>query len=123
MKYPSSIHYDCKELESILANTYGVLVYQEQVQEACRKMAGYSLGRADLIRRAMGKKKMEIMNKEREIFLFGNESNRKEGEALVPGCIANGISEEAATTVWNKMVEFANYAFNKSHKHNCGIMQ
>ena len=86
-------------------------------------MAGYSLGRADLIRRAMGKKKMEIMNMEREIFLFGNAQSRKENEALVPGCIANGIGEEAATTVWNKMVEFANYAFNKSHKQNCAIMQ
>ena len=115
MKNPSSIHYDCKELESILSNTYGVLVYQEQVQEACRKMAGYSLGRADLIRRAMGKKKLDVMLAEQEIFLHGNANSRKEGEALVPGCIANGISEEAAKTVWDKMVEFANYAFNKSH--------
>lgn len=107
---PNSVKYDCPELEPILKRTYGVIVYQEQVQEICRALAGYSFGRADLIRRAMGKKKQYIMDAEKEIFLHGNKDTKKEDEDLVPGCIANGISEEAALTIWGKMEEFAKYA-------------
>lgn len=110
-----SVKYDCDELKPILSKTYGVIVYQEQVQEICRELAGYSYGRADLIRRAMGKKKQYIMDAEKEIFLHGNADSKKPDEALVPGCIANGISEQAALTIWGKMEEFAKYAFNKSH--------
>lgn len=112
---PTSIHYDTPELEEILSRTYGVIVYQEQVQQIVRKLAGYSLARGDLIRRAMGKKKTDVMNAEREIFLYGNNQSRKDSEALVPGCIENHINEKAAITIWDKMVKFAEYAFNKSH--------
>ena len=115
MNAPNSIHYDCPEVEPILKKTYGVLVYQEQVQEICRELAGYSYGRADLIRRAMGKKKHEIMDAEKQTFIYGNKDTKKENEAYVPGCLSNGITEEAALTIWNKMAEFASYAFNKSH--------
>lgn len=115
MNAPAKIHYDCPQLEPILKKTYGVLVYQEQVQEICRELAGYSYGRADLIRRAMGKKKHYIMDAEKQIFLYGNKDSKKEDEAFVPGCIANGIPESAALTIWDKMAEFASYAFNKSH--------
>ena len=115
MNSPSRIHYDCPELKPILNKTYGVLVYQEQVQEICRELAGYTYGRADLIRRAMGKKKVYIMDAEKQVFLYGNKNSRKEDEAYVPGCIANGISESAALVIWDKMAAFAAYAFNKSH--------
>ena len=111
------IAYDVPELEEILKPTYGVIVYQEQVQQIVRKLAGYSLGRGDLIRRAMGKKKIAIMNAEREVFINGNEGHLKIGEALVPGCIKNGIPEDKAIIIWDKMAEFAKYAFNKSHKY------
>ena len=115
MNSPDSIHYDCPELKPILSKTYGVLVYQEQVQEICRELAGYTYGRADLIRRAMGKKKAYIMDAEKQVFLYGNKDTKKEDEAYVPGCIANGIDEKAALIIWDKMAAFASYAFNKSH--------
>ncbi|MBE6024681.1 MAG: DNA polymerase III subunit alpha, partial [Cellulosilyticum sp.] len=103
-----SISYTHPKLEPILNNTYGCIVYQEQVMQIVRDLAGYSLGRSDLLRRAMGKKKIDVMNKEREIFLHGDG-----GE--VPGCVANGIDEATANTIFDEMVDFAKYAFNKSH--------
>lgn len=122
MRNPKSIHYDCPALEPILSRTYGVICYQEQVQEICRTLAGYTLGRADIIRRAMGKKKQKVMDAEKEIFLHGNATTRKADEALVPGCVANGISEEVAQIVWDKMATFAKYAFNKSHSAGYAVI-
>ncbi len=104
-----SISYDCKELEPILAPTYGCIVYQEQVMQIVRDLAGYSYGRSDLVRRAMSKKKADVMAKERQNFVYGNE------EEGVKGCIANGISEEVANKIFDEMTDFAKYAFNKSH--------
>ncbi|MBP3888042.1 MAG: DNA polymerase III subunit alpha [Cellulosilyticum sp.] len=103
-----SITYTHPKLEPILNNTYGCIVYQEQVMQIVRDLAGYSLGRSDLLRRAMGKKKIDVMNKEREIFLHGDG-------AEVPGCVANGIDEAVANEIFDEMVDFAKYAFNKSH--------
>ena len=105
----SSITYDCPQLEPILAPTYGCIVYQEQVMQIVRDLAGYSLGRSDLLRRAMSKKKAAVMEKERQNFVYGNE------EEGVPGCIKNGISEEIANHIYDEMTDFAKYAFNKSH--------
>ena len=104
-----SIVYDCPQLEPILAPTYGCIVYQEQVMQIVRSLAGYSFGRSDLVRRAMAKKKEKVMEAERQNFVYGNEA---EG---VKGCIANGISEEVANKIYNEMIDFAKYAFNKSH--------
>lgn len=103
-----NITYTHPSLEPILENTYGCIVYQEQVMQIVRDLAGYSLGRSDLLRRAMGKKKIDVMNKEREIFLHGDGDT-------VPGCVANGIPEEVANQIFDEMVDFAKYAFNKSH--------
>ena len=103
-----NITYTHPSLEPILENTYGCIVYQEQVMQIVRDLAGYSLGRSDLLRRAMGKKKIAVMNKEREIFLHGDGDT-------VPGCVANGIPEEVANQIFDEMVDFAKYAFNKSH--------
>lgn len=117
MRDVHNIHYDTTELKDILGVTYGVITYQEQVQQICRKLAGYSYGRADLIRRGMAKKKPEIIEKEKAIFLYGNKEDCDSGkdQEYVPGCINNGIHEEAAKTIWRKMEKFAEYAFNKSH--------
>ncbi len=104
-----SIVYDCPQLEPILAPTYGCIVYQEQVMQIVRGLAGYSFGRSDLVRRAMAKKKAKVMEAERQNFVYGNE------EEGVKGCIANGISEEVAHKIYNEMIDFAKYAFNKSH--------
>ncbi len=106
---PDTIRYDCPQLESILAPTYGCIVYQEQVMQIVRNLAGYTLGRSDLVRRAMSKKKASVMEKERQNFVYGNEA---EG---VPGCIANGIPEQTANKIYDDMIDFAKYAFNKSH--------
>lgn len=106
---PAGIKYDCKELEPILEPTYGCIVYQEQVMQIVRDLAGYSYGRSDLVRRAMAKKKASVMEKERQNFVYGNEA---EG---VKGCIANGISEAVANKIYDDMTDFAKYAFNKSH--------
>ena len=103
------IVYDTPELEPILEPTYGCIVYQEQVMQIVMALAGYSLGRSDLVRRAMSKKKASVMEKEREYFVYGNE------EMGVPGCINNGISEEIANKIFDEMTDFASYAFNKSH--------
>ena len=106
---PDSITYDCPELESILEPTYGCIVYQEQVMQIVQKLAGYTLGRADLVRRAMSKKKAAVMQQERQNFVYGNK------EEHVPGCIANGIPEKVANKIYDDMIDFAKYAFNKSH--------
>ncbi|RHR26668.1 DNA polymerase III subunit alpha [Clostridium sp. AF19-22AC] len=104
-----SITYDCPQLEPILAPTYGCIVYQEQVMQIVRDLAGYTLGRSDLLRRAMSKKKGDVMQKERQIFVHGDPENG------VPGCIANGIDEKTANKIYDEMIDFAKYAFNKSH--------
>ena len=105
----SSITYDCPQLEPILAPTYGCIVYQEQVMQIVRDLAGYTLGRSDLLRRAMSKKKADVMQKERQIFVYGDAENG------VPGCVNNGISEATANKIYDEMIDFAKYAFNKSH--------
>lgn len=105
----SSITYDCPQLEPILAPTYGCIVYQEQVMQIVRDLAGYTLGRSDLLRRAMSKKKGDVMEKERRIFVYGDEENG------VPGCVNNGIDEKTANKIYDEMIDFAKYAFNKSH--------
>ncbi|MBQ7535784.1 MAG: DNA polymerase III subunit alpha [Stomatobaculum sp.] len=105
----SSIQYECPELEPILKPTYGCIVYQEQVMQIVRDLAGYTLGRSDLVRRAMSKKKESVMQKERQNFVYGNQ---KEG---VRGCVAAGIPEQVANHIFDEMTDFAKYAFNKSH--------
>lgn len=108
-KNKDNIQYDCPQLEPILKPTYGVIVYQEQVMQIVRDLAGYSLGRSDLVRRAMAKKKLKVMEKERQNFIYGNE------EEGIPGCIKNGVSAEVGNLIFDKMMSFAAYAFNKSH--------
>lgn len=106
---PSAITYECPQMEPILEPTYGCIVYQEQVMQIVRDLAGYTMGRSDLVRRAMSKKKAAVMAKERQNFVYGSE------EEGVKGCIANGISEETANHIYDEMTDFAKYAFNKSH--------
>ena len=103
------ITYDCPQLEPILAPTYGCIVYQEQVMSIVRDLGGYTLGRSDLVRRAMSKKKQSVMEKERRNFVYGNP------EENVPGCISRGIPEYTASHIYDMMMDFAKYAFNKSH--------
>ena len=107
--HPEEVTYDTPLLEDILKPTYGCIVYQEQVMQIVMKLAGYSLGRSDLVRRAMSKKKADVMAKEREYFVYGNE------EMGVPGCIKNGVDEATANKIFDEMAAFASYAFNKSH--------
>ena len=104
-----SITYDCPQLEPILKATHGCIVYQEQVMQIVQSLAGFTLGRSDLLRRAMSKKKGDVMQKERQIFVYGDEENG------VPGCIKNGIDEKTANKIYDEMIDFAKYAFNKSH--------
>ncbi len=104
-----AISYSCPQLEPILAPTYGCIVYQEQVMQIVRDLGGYTLGRSDLVRRAMSKKKQSVMEKERANFIYGNE------EEGVPGCVAQGIDEKVADGIYENMMDFAKYAFNKSH--------
>ena len=111
-KNPDKVKYETPELESILNVTYGVMVYQEQVMEIVRKLAGYSMGRSDMVRRAMSKKKHKVMEEERKNFIHGIVEN---GKVVVPGCIRNGISENVANKIFDNMIDFASYAFNKSH--------
>ena len=106
---PESITYDCPQLKKILEPTYGCIVYQEQVMQIVMELAGYTMGRSDLVRRAMAKKKADVMQKERKNFVYGND------EENVPGCIRNGISEKVANKIFDEMITFAEYAFNKSH--------
>lgn len=105
----AAIRYDCPQLEPILKPTYGCIVYQEQVMQIVRDLAGYTLGRSDLVRRAMSKKKGDVMERERKNFVYGNP------EENVTGCIANGIDEKVANGIFDEMIDFAKYAFNKSH--------
>ena len=104
-----SISYECEELKPILNSTYGCIVYQEQVMQIVRDLAGYTLGRSDLLRRAMSKKKSSVMEKERQNFIYGNTDEN------IKGCIANGIDEKVASKIFDEMIDFAKYAFNKSH--------
>ncbi len=106
---PDSIVYDCPQLEPILSPTYGCIVYQEQVMQIVRDLAGYTMGRSDLVRRAMSKKKASVMEKERQNFVYGNV------EEGVPGCVAKGIDAAVANKIYDEMIDFAKYAFNKSH--------
>ena len=106
---PETITYECPQLEHILSPTYGCIVYQEQVMQIVRDLAGYTLGRSDLVRRAMAKKKAAVMEKERQNFVYGNP------EEGVTGCVANGIDEKIANHIYDEMIDFAKYAFNKSH--------
>ena len=110
---PGHNEYTHPSLEPILNVTYGCMVYQEQVMQIVRDLAGYSLGRADLVRRAMGKKKLDVMAKEREVFINGQVDENRNVE--VPGCVRNGIDEVSANKIFDEMAEFAKYAFNKSH--------
>lgn len=112
-KNPSGIEYVDKSLKPILSVTYGCLVYQEQVMQIVRDLAGYTYGRSDLVRRAMSKKKMDIMLKEQEYFVYGKED--ESGNIEIQGCVRNGIPEKAAKEIYNQMISFAEYAFNKSH--------
>ena len=110
---PGHNEYTHPSLEPILNVTYGCMVYQEQVMQIVRDLAGYSLGRADLVRRAMGKKKLDVMAKEREVFINGQVDEN--GNIVVPGCVRNGIDAQSADKIFDEMAEFAKYAFNKSH--------
>lgn len=108
-EHPEKITYDCPEMKPILETTYGCIVYQEQVMQIVRDLAGYSMGRSDLVRRAMSKKKTKVMEAERKNFVYGNP------EEHIPGCIAKGIPENIANHIYDEMIDFAKYAFNKSH--------
>ena len=110
---PSSIHYETEKLRPILDVTYGCMVYQEQVMQIVRDLAGYSYGRSDLVRRAMAKKKHKVMAQEREYFIHGKLND--DGTIDVPGCMRNGVPEEVASHLYDEMTAFASYAFNKSH--------
>ena len=109
---PDSVRYITPELKPILDVTYGCMVYQEQVMQIVRDLAGYSMGRSDLVRRAMAKKKHDVMAREKQNFIYGLEEN---GEVVVPGCVRNGVSAQAAEQIFDEMTAFASYAFNKSH--------
>ena len=110
---PASVHYETEKLKPILDVTYGCMVYQEQVMQIVRDLAGYSYGRSDLVRRAMAKKKAKIMAQEREYFIHGKLND--DGSIDVPGCIRNGVPEAVANKIYDDMTAFASYAFNKSH--------
>ena len=110
---PGSVRYLTPQLKPILDVTYGCMVYQEQVMQIVRDLAGYSMGRSDLVRRAMSKKKHDVMAREKEIFIHGQVD--EDGNVVVPGCVRNGVSEDAATRLFDEMTAFASYAFNKSH--------
>ena len=122
---PQNVSYVCKELEPILSSTYGCIVYQEQVMQIVRDLAGYTMGRSDNVRRAMSKKKGSVMEYERGIFIYGNKAEIEEAKknglpenewpAYVPGCVNNGISADIAGSVYDMMIDFAKYGFNKSH--------
>ena len=104
-----AVTYSCPQLEPILAPTYGCIVYQEQVMQIVRDLGGYTMGRSDLVRRAMSKKKQSVMEKERANFVYGNP------EEGVPGCVGKGIPEQVGLQIYGEMMDFAKYAFNKSH--------
>ena len=111
--HPERVRYRHPKLAGILGVTYGCVIYQEQVMQICRELAGYSLGRADVVRRAMSKKKADVMERERQIFIYG--LTREDGTVEVDGCIRRGVDEDTAKALWSEMESFASYAFNKSH--------
>jgi DNA polymerase-3 subunit alpha len=110
---PESVHYEHPIMENALSVTYGCMVYQEQVMQIVRDMAGYSMGRSDLVRRAMSKKKRDVMEREREVFVHGLIA--EDGSVEVPGAVRTGVPENVAYEVFGQMESFAQYAFNKSH--------
>ncbi|MCL2865675.1 MAG: DNA polymerase III subunit alpha [Lachnospiraceae bacterium] len=112
----ATVTYDCPALKTILEPTYGCIVYQEQVMQIVRDLAGYTLGRSDILRRAMSKKKGDVMEKERQVFVYGDVEHN------VPGCVNNGISETVANKIYDEMIDFAKYAFNKSHAAAYGVV-
>ena len=117
---PDKVTYIHESLRPIMEVTYGCLVYQEQVMQVVRDLGGYSYGRSDLVRRAMGKKKMEVMEEERQYFIYGKKDEN--GNTEIKGCIANGISEDIANKIFDDMIDFAKYAFNKSHAAAYGVL-
>ena len=117
---PASVQYKTEKLRPILDVTYGCMVYQEQVMQIVRDLAGYSYGRSDLVRRAMAKKKKKVMDEEREIFVHGMAD--KDGNITVPGCVRNGVPENVANEIYDEMISFASYAFNKSHAAAYGVV-
>ena len=117
---PASVHYETPLLRPILDVTYGCMVYQEQVMQIVRDLAGYSFGRSDLVRRAMAKKKHKIMEQEREYFVHGKLA--EDGSIEIPGCIRNGVPEDVANQIYDEMISFASYAFNKSHAAAYGVV-
>ncbi len=114
--HPELITYLCPQLEPILSPTYGCIIYQEQVMQIVRDLAGFSMGRSDLVRKAMAKKNGDVMQRERQNFVYGNP------EEGIPGCIANGIDEKLANQIYDQMIDFANYAFNKSHAASYAVV-
>lgn len=114
-RHPDKVKYDHPLLKEILENTYGCIVYQEQVMQIAQKIAGFSFGGADIMRRAIAKKKLEILEKQRNIFLFGGKLDGDKTGKYVPGAVANGVSEEIANHLFDQILKFASYAFNKSH--------
>ncbi len=117
---PASVHYETELLRPILDVTYGCMVYQEQVMQIVRDLAGYSYGRSDLVRRAMAKKKKKVMDEEREYFVHGMLDAG--GKVIVPGCVRNGVPENVANEIYDEMISFASYAFNKSHAAAYGVV-
>lgn len=117
--HPETVHYAHPKLKNVLDVTYGCMVYQEQVMQIVRDLAGYSLGRSDLVRRSMAKKKMDVMQKEREIFIHGLV---EDGQVVVPGAVRNGVDERVANDIFDEMIAFAQYAFNKSHAAAYGVV-
>ncbi len=117
---PSSVHYETEKLRPILEVTYGCMVYQEQVMQIVRDLAGYSYGRSDLVRRAMAKKKHKVMEQEREYFVHGMVDGQ--GKVVIPGCVRNGVDEKVADQIYDEMISFASYAFNKSHAAAYGVV-
>lgn len=117
---PSSVHYETEKLRPILEVTYGCMVYQEQVMQIVRDLAGYSYGRSDLVRRAMAKKKHKVMEQEREYFVHGMVD--EQGNVVIPGCVRNGVDEKVADQIYDEMISFASYAFNKSHAAAYGVV-
>lgn len=115
LRNPNKVHYDVPAEEPILSSTYGVMVYQEQLMQVTRVLAGYSMGQADVIRKACAKKKKSILAEEKEKFLHGNKATAKPGENIIIGCVANGIPEQTANEIWAKIEKFGEYAFNRSH--------
>ena len=117
---PDKVKYIHESLRPIMEVTYGCLVYQEQVMQVVRDLGGYSYGRSDLVRRAMGKKKMDVMEEERQYFIYGKKD--EDGNVEIPGCISNGIPEDVANKIFDDMIDFAKYAFNKSHAAAYGVL-